>query len=50
MRKHLGWYLKGFSGARDLRERCNTVQSVADIEAMLAVVAEVYDRAEAMAA
>lgn len=42
MRKHLGWYLKGFAGARDLRERCNTVQSVADIEAMLAVVAEVY--------
>ncbi len=44
MRKHLGWYLKGFSGARDLRDRCNTVQTVADIEALLAVVAEVYDR------
>jgi nifR3 family TIM-barrel protein len=43
MRKHLGWYLKGFAGARDLRERCNTVQTVEDIEAMLAVVAEVYD-------
>ena len=44
MRKHLGWYLRGFSGASDLRSRCNLVSSVADVEAMLAVVAQVYDR------
>jgi nifR3 family TIM-barrel protein len=43
LRKHLGWYLKGFSGARDLRERCHSVQTVDDIEALLSIVAEVYD-------
>jgi len=43
MRKHLGWYLRGFEGAREVRSRANGVQSLDDIEAMLACVLAVAD-------
>lgn len=35
MRKHLGWYLKGFPGAAALRLRAVTVNTLADVEGML---------------
>ncbi len=38
LRKHLGWYLKGFDGARELRSRSTQVETMEDIEALLAVV------------
>jgi tRNA-dihydrouridine synthase B len=38
LRKHLGWYLKGFDGARDLRARATSVETLADVEALLEVV------------
>jgi tRNA-dihydrouridine synthase B len=38
MRKHLGWYLKGFDGAREIRQRATSVESLDDIEALLACV------------
>jgi tRNA-dihydrouridine synthase len=36
MRKHLGWYCKGFPHAAALRARMFHVSSVADVEAVLA--------------
>jgi tRNA-dihydrouridine synthase len=36
MRKHLGWYCKGFPHAAALRARMFRVSSVADVEAVLA--------------
>jgi nifR3 family TIM-barrel protein len=36
MRKHLGWYLRGFDGAREIRSHANGVQNLDDVEAMLA--------------
>jgi tRNA-dihydrouridine synthase len=36
MRKHLGWYCKGFPHAAALRARMFLVSSVADVEAVLA--------------
>src|SRR5690242_13627094 len=38
LRKHLGWYLKGFDGARELRARANQVETLADVEALLECV------------
>lgn len=38
LRKHLGWYLKGFDGAREIRQRATAVETMADIEALLADV------------
>src|SRR5579859_1973351 len=38
MRKHLGWYLKGFDGAREIRQRATAVETMADVEALLACV------------
>ena len=35
MRKHLLWYAKGWPGAKKLRERINTADSIADCEAMI---------------
>ena len=45
MRKHLGWYFKGFDGAAEVRRRCTEVVSLADVEQLLAVV----ERAERVA-
>lgn len=35
MRKHLGWYLKGFAGAKELREQAVRVNSLAEIKDVL---------------
>lgn len=47
MRKHLGWYCKGFPGAAALRAAMFQVSSVADVEASLAAY---RDRAPAVRA
>lgn len=36
MRKHLGWYCKGFPGASQLREKLVRVRNVDEVEALLA--------------
>lgn len=36
MRKHLGWYCKGFPGASQLREKLVRVHNVEEVEALLA--------------
>jgi nifR3 family TIM-barrel protein len=38
LRKHLGWYLKGFVGAGEVRRRATAVETLADVEALLACV------------
>jgi tRNA-dihydrouridine synthase len=35
IRKHAGWYMKGFSGAADLRNLLVRVQNLADLETIL---------------
>lgn len=35
MRKHLGWYIKGFPGAADLRKDAMQVSSIKDIDIIL---------------
>jgi len=34
MKKHIGWYAKGFAGAADIRREANSSRSTADIEAL----------------
>jgi nifR3 family TIM-barrel protein len=38
LRKHLGWYCKGFAGASDIRRRATSVETMDDVEALLAAV------------
>jgi len=35
MKKHIGWYAKGFPGASDIRRSANSACSTADIEALI---------------
>jgi tRNA-dihydrouridine synthase len=35
MRKHLGWYLKGFSGASELRKQATQVNTYNDVKNVL---------------
>lgn len=34
MKKHIGWYAKGFAGASDVRKTANSAQTIRDIEAL----------------
>jgi nifR3 family TIM-barrel protein len=34
MKKHIGWYAKGFAGASDVRKTANSAQTIHDIEAL----------------
>lgn len=34
MKKHIGWYAKGFAGASDIRRDANSARSTADIQAL----------------
>ncbi|MEO6991156.1 MAG: tRNA dihydrouridine synthase DusB [Candidatus Baltobacteraceae bacterium] len=47
MRKHLGWYLKGFAGAAELRARLMTVETAAEA---LAALDATIDRLETLIA
>ena len=38
MRKHLGWYFKGFSGAKELRQKLVRVDTYQDIERILSTI------------
>lgn len=38
LRKHLGWYFKGFSGVKDLRKQLVVVETYDDIERILSVI------------
>jgi tRNA-dihydrouridine synthase len=35
MKKHIGWYAKGFSGASDIRRTANSASSTTDILALI---------------
>jgi tRNA-dihydrouridine synthase B len=39
MRKQIGWYLKGFHGAAEVRRRANSISTVDEIKALLAGIA-----------
>ena len=38
MRKHIGWYIRGIPGAAALRRKANTLETAADLEALLAEI------------
>jgi len=50
MRKHLGYYLKGFSGASELRERLMRTPTAAETLALVAATIERLESAEPLAA
>lgn len=50
MRKHLGYYLKGFSGASELRERLMRTPTAAETLAIVAATIERLETSEAVAA
>jgi tRNA-dihydrouridine synthase len=35
MKKHIGWYAKGFPGASEIRRTANSARSTADIQALI---------------
>ncbi|MGI8586202.1 MAG: tRNA dihydrouridine synthase [Chloroflexia bacterium] len=39
LRKHLGWYLRGFDGAREIRRLATSVETMLDVEKLLGIVA-----------
>lgn len=43
IKKHIGWYAKGFPGASDIRREANGARSAADIRALASRIAEVPD-------
>jgi len=38
MRKHAGWYLRGFRGAANLRRECGSLESLDDVLRLAAAV------------
>ncbi len=50
MRKHLGYYLKGFSGASELRERLMRTPTAAETLALVAATIERLENSESLAA
>jgi len=43
MKKHLGWYARGFAGAADIRRAANGAQSSADLESLIERIARTLD-------
>jgi len=42
MRKHLGWYIKGFPGALNIRKKAMQVETYKDIQNILGLIAKAY--------
>lgn len=43
MKKHLGWYARGFAGAADIRREANSVRTVDDLFALIERIARISD-------
>jgi tRNA-dihydrouridine synthase B len=46
MKKHIGWYAKGFAGAADIRREANMASSKADINSIAERISEIPDAFE----
>jgi tRNA-dihydrouridine synthase len=43
MKKHVGWYARGFSGAADIRRACNSARDLRDLETLMERIADIPD-------
>jgi nifR3 family TIM-barrel protein len=43
MKKHVGWYARGFVGAADIRRSCNTARDIQDLQTLMERIAAIPD-------
>jgi nifR3 family TIM-barrel protein len=43
MKKHVGWYARGFAGAADIRRACNSARDLRDLETLMERIAAIPD-------
>ena len=43
MKKHVGWYARGFAGAADIRRSCNTARELQDLYTLMERIAAIPD-------
>ena len=43
MKKHVGWYARGFAGAADIRRACNTAREIQDLHILMERIAAIPD-------
>jgi len=43
MKKHVGWYARGFVGAADIRRACNTAREIQDLQLLMERIATIPD-------
>jgi nifR3 family TIM-barrel protein len=43
MKKHVGWYARGFAGAADIRRACNSARDIRDLNALMERIASIPD-------
>jgi tRNA-dihydrouridine synthase len=43
MKKHVGWYARGFAGAADIRRACNSARVIQDLYILMERIAEIPD-------
>jgi tRNA-dihydrouridine synthase len=41
MKKHVGWYARGFSGAADIRRACNAARGIEDLYTLMERIAAI---------
>jgi nifR3 family TIM-barrel protein len=43
MKKHVGWYARGFAGAADIRRACNSARDIQDLNTLMERIAAIPD-------
>jgi tRNA-dihydrouridine synthase len=43
MKKHVGWYARGFAGAADIRRACNSARDLRDLHTLMERIAAIPD-------
>jgi nifR3 family TIM-barrel protein len=43
MKKHVGWYARGFAGAADIRRACNTAREIQDLQTLMERISAIPD-------
>jgi tRNA-dihydrouridine synthase len=43
MKKHVGWYARGFAGAADIRRSCNAARDIQDLHTLMERIAAIPD-------
>ena len=43
MKKHVGWYARGFVGAADIRRSCNSARVIQDLHTLMERIAAIPD-------